>query len=335
MEKRILEVSWATLWKVGLFVLFASIMFFGRKILLGLFLAIVISSGLEFIVTFLERRGIPRTIGVILIFLLGIASGLVLVYLVIPIIVADINTVFSSFSGSDASYGVGSLFTLETSQAVTQFITKFSTQFFENSTSPLGAFSGLVGSVGLAVAILVSSFYLSLSHDGVERFLKTVLPSDYEEYALRVYARARKVIGAWFRTQILLSITMGLLVGVSLTILNVRHAFLVAILAGLFELVPFVGPILSGAVATLFALTTSASLALYTLLVFLVLHQLESHVLVPLLTRRSVGLHPVIVIISFLMGFEVGGFLGGLVAVPLAAVLYVVIDERAPRKAIV
>jgi hypothetical protein len=84
--------------------------------------------------------------------------------------------------------------------------------------------------------------------------------------------------------------------------------------------------------AIISAWTVSPILAFYTLLVFLAIHQLESHVLVPLLTRRSVGLHPVLVIIALLIGLELGGLLGAFVAVPAAAVIQEVVEFRSARR---
>jgi predicted PurR-regulated permease PerM len=130
----------------------------------------------------------------------------------------------------------------------------------------------------------------------------------------------------------LLSLIMGILVWIALLILGVEHAFLIAALTAVFEIIPFVGPILSGAVAVATALTVSFSLAIYTLLVFLGLQQLENHILVPVLTRRAIGLHPVIVIIALLIGVEVGGFLGLVIAVPAAAVFQEVIEEWSSKK---
>lgn len=332
MEARNFEISWLSLWRILFFGAFVVVLFQGRQILLGLFLAIIISSGLEVLVDFLERHGVARTLGVILIFLFGLVLVIVLVYAVLPLAVVELNTIFSGLNNSSANNLLKSLVNIKTSQSMGALLGKLSAQFFSGGVSPLDFFSQTLGSFGLAVAVLVSSFYLTLSRDGVERFIKTVFPPDYEKQALKIYERSRKKIGFWFQTQLLLSLVMVVLVWSSLFVLGVKHAFLVGLLAGIFELMPFVGPILSGAVAVTMALSTSASLALYTLLVFLALHQFESHVLVPILMRRTVGLHPVIVIISLLIGAEVGGFLGLLIAVPAAAVFQEVIDEWSTRK---
>ncbi|RJP45853.1 AI-2E family transporter [Candidatus Parcubacteria bacterium] len=332
MTRISVEVSWASLLRILLFLVLVVVMFYGKDILLGLFLAIVISSGLEVIVDFLEKRGFPRTLGVILLFLAILLFFIIVVYTVIPFVIASLNTLFSNLSRSDTAAWWSPLVGFQTSQTITALINKISSRFLAGGPSALGTLSQTLGSVGLAVAVVVSSFYLSLSKDGVERFIRAVLPTDYEDSALRIYERSKRKIGSWFRVQVVLSLVMGILVWGTLYLLGVRHSFILGILAAVLEIVPFVGPILAGGAAMLVAVTDSYALAVYTLIAFLVLHQLESHVLVPVFTNRVTNLHPVIVIISLLIGFQAGGLLGLVIAVPAAAILQEVVEEWSGRK---
>jgi len=329
MESKFFEVSWATLWRILFFFLFVYTLFSGKQILLGLFLAIVISSGLDVVVDFLERKGVPRTLSVILIFLSGLVLTTVVIYTIVPLIIADLNQLFSGFGASSA---LGQILNFKNSQSLDMVINKFYSDFFSTTASPLDFLSRALGGVGLAIAVLVSSFYLSVTRDGVEKFLRFVIPPDYEKTAINIYERSRKKISLWFGTQVLASFIMGVSVWVLLTILGVKHAFILGIFAGVFEIMPFVGPILAGALSVLVALSTSTWLAFYTLILFFVLHQFESHLLVPLLMRRSVGLHPVIVIIVLLIGAESAGFLGILISIPAAAVFHEALIEWSSKR---
>src|SRR3989344_795807 len=332
-QKMNLEISWMTLWRIAFFFAMAMLVFSGRNVLIGLFLAMVISSGLERPIAFLERRGFPRVLGAISVFVLGLSAFILLIYLIVPLLIAEINNAVLSLGKSVGGSGLGPFLSPETLKAFTDSINKISISLFSPlSASPFGALSQVLGGLSLAAAVFVSSFYLCLSRDGVQRFIRAVFPSSTEDVAIRVYERSRKQIGLWFRTQILLSVIMGFLVWIALSILGVRHAFLLGLLAALFEIVPYVGPILAGAAAVLVALTSSPGLALTTLIVFLGIQQLENHLLVPILMRRTVGLHPVIVIIALLIGAEILGVLGILIAVPVAAVFQEVVDEWSSRK---
>jgi predicted PurR-regulated permease PerM len=331
-ERNTFEISWGTLWRILAFVALIAVLYEGRQIILGLFLAIIISSGLEGVVDILEDRiRLPRSVSVILIFLAALMIFILILYTVVPFLLVEIGTIFSGVN--KASLGAwGVLLNLQASQSVSSIVAKLSTQFIASNTSPLDLFSTALGSFGLAAAVLVSSFYLSLSHDGVERFLKIVVPPDYEETTMRIYKRSKELIGSWFRMQLLLSVIMGFTVWGGLALLGVRYSFLIGILAAIFELVPFLGPILSGAVAVVAALLTSTTLAFYTLIFFLVAQQFESNILVPILSRRSVGLHPVIVIVALLIGAEVGGILGIIISVPLAAVFQEVVQDWSSKR---
>jgi predicted PurR-regulated permease PerM len=239
-----------------------------------------------------------------------------------------VNTIFSG-ADKNISGSLGSL--LNISSGSSGILSSISNQFL-NGATPLAFFSNALGSFGLAVAVIISSFYLSLSEDGVERFIKVVVPPDYELQALKIYSHSRRLMGSWFRTQLLSSLIMGVIVWIGLLILHVPYAFLIAFIAAVCELVPFVGPIISGAIGVVTALTISSTLALYTLIFFLIAQQFESNLLVPLLNRRSVGLHPVIVIVALLIGAEIGGFLGIVIAVPAAAVFQEVVQEWSTKK---
>ena len=114
-------------------------------------------------------------------------------------------------------------------------------------------------------------------------------------------------------------ILIGVLAGVGCAIIGVPFPIVVALAAGIFELVPLVGPFLGGAVAILLAFTISPVLALGALILFLGIHVVEGYVLAPRIQARFVRLHPLIALLALFAGIEVAGFLGALFAVPLAS----------------
>lgn len=329
MERHSMEISWGSLWRIAIFSVFATVIYLGHQIVLGLFLAIVISSGFEGLIDTVERRlHVPRSLGVVLVFLAALLIIAIVFYAVVPFAIVELNsiTLAAGKSSSTTTGSLGLLLSLRTSQSAGSFIKNLSTQIFAGGGS-LGVFSGALGSLGLIISVIASSFYLSLTRDGVERFIKIIAPVTYERAALRIYERSRQKIGSWFRTQLILSAIMGIVVWGGLTLLGVEGAFLIGILAAVFELVPFIGPIVAGAFAVVSALGTSPQLAIYTLIFFVIAQQFESNILVPILMKRSVDLHPVIVITALLIGAEVGGFLGIIIAVPAAAVFQEVAEE--------
>ncbi|MGB9608910.1 MAG: AI-2E family transporter [Minisyncoccia bacterium] len=326
MEKRYFEISWLSLWRLLFFGLLIVVFYLASDIFAALFLAIVISSGLDFFINFLEKRGLPRVLGTILVFALIAIIVVVILYTVIPLIIIDLNTVYKTLSRYGLNKFLPAIF-LKPSGSFADFINKISDQFFSDSSSPLDVFGGLIGNAALGVSIIISSFYLSLTKDGIERFIRAVFPESIEAKALRIYEKSLFRISRWFRAQIFLSLTMFILVFIALYFLGVKNALFLALLAGLLEIVPYVGPIISGSAAALSALTNSASLAILTLIIFIVLQQLENHFLVPLYMKKSVDLHPVIVIAALLIGGRLGGFLGILISIPLLVVIQEIFEE--------
>ncbi|MEK7198266.1 MAG: AI-2E family transporter, partial [Patescibacteria group bacterium] len=183
------------------------------------------------------------------------------------------------------------------------------------------------------IVVLVVSFYLSLSRGALDGFLSSVMPPQFEAYVHGLWIRAQKKMGRWLQAQLLLSIFIFVVVGIGLWILGVEYAFLIAIIAGMLEIVPFVGPIVAAGLAILLALSQSAILGVWVLIFFVAIQQLENHVLVPLLIKKLVGLNPVTIILAILVGAKLGGVLGMLLAVPLAAVVDEFFDDLAKRKA--
>ncbi len=134
-------------------------------------------------------------------------------------------------------------------------------------------------------------------------------------------------MGGWLIGQVELSLVIGVVVYLGLTVLGVQGALLLAVVAAVGEAIPIVGPVLSAIPAVIVALTQSPLLALATAIMYLVVQQLENNLLVPKIMERAVAIHPLAVIIALIIGGELLGIGGALVAVPVAAALAVILDE--------
>ena len=201
------------------------------------------------------------------------------------------------------------------------------------------AVSGIAGAVGILVDVvitLVLAFWLMRDAPRLRSGLMALLPTRVGrelDFALDAYV---VVVGGYVRAQLVLAVVVGALAGVGTALLGVPFPLVIALTAGLFEMIPLVGPFAGGAVALLLALTKSPTLALFTLLLFLFIHAVEGYVLVPRIQARFVQLHPLLPLVALFAGVEVAGFLGALVAVPVASYLAVLLrsavgDWRAQR----
>jgi predicted PurR-regulated permease PerM len=191
----------------------------------------------------------------------------------------------------------------------------------------LGAIWSVVGGVFGLVTILILSFYLLVEAEGLFEHVTRFVPEATRTRFVTVSRESVEKVSAWLRAQFILAGVMATFAGVGLGLMGVPYFYVVALMAAVGETIPIVGPIVAGVVAVAIASTVSAKLALSVGVYFLVLHQLEANVLVPKIMERRVGVSPVTVIIALLIGVELFGLLGAILAIPTAAILSVILQE--------
>lgn len=195
-------------------------------------------------------------------------------------------------------------------------------------TTVFGTVTSVLGGLFGIATILILTFYLLIEGEAlVARWLRLLSPSR----RVRARALADRVtdkVSAWLLGQVILCATIGTTAGIGMAILGVPFAYILAIVAAVGEIVPYVGPLIAGTSAvTLAALTVSWNVALAAGALFLVLQFLENNVLQPKLMSRQVGLSAVTVIIAVLLGGALLGVIGVILAVPTAAIVEVTIEE--------
>ena len=178
-----------------------------------------------------------------------------------------------------------------------------------------------IGGVFAFIMLIVVSFYLAVREKGVEDFIRLVIPLRHEAYAVDLWLRSQRKMGQWLRAQLLLGALIGAAIYLGLTLLNVKYALVFAFLAAILELVPIVGPVLAAVPPTIIAFLQDPSLALIVIVLFIIVQQVESHIVVPLVMKSSIGISPIVVVIALLVGAKLAGIIGLLLAVPMAAVM--------------
>jgi predicted PurR-regulated permease PerM len=199
----------------------------------------------------------------------------------------------------------------------------------EGGTEVLGHLVGTLAEVGGLLVdtllALVISFYLLLDGPTMRRRLLAVIPAAHRGKALFVETNAGRVLGGYLRGQLVMAGTIAVLAGLGCSLLGLPYALVLGVLAGLFELVPMFGPILSAVPAVLVALFLPFPTVLWVLGFFFALQQIESNVLGPRITGHAVGLHPLGALFALLAGLQLAGPLGALFAVPVAGILWVLV----------
>jgi predicted PurR-regulated permease PerM len=196
------------------------------------------------------------------------------------------------------------------------------------SSSAFNTVSSVFGGILSFLLMIIMSFYLSVERDGVGKFLKIITPLKHEGYIIDLWRRSQRKIGLWMQGQIILAVIIGVLVYLGLLLLNVPNALLLASLAGAFEIIPLFGPILSSIPAIAISFSTSGfTMALLVAGLYLIVHQFENQLIYPLVVKKVVGVPPIVSIIALVAGFQLAGFLGLILSVPIAAILIEFFDD--------
>jgi len=341
-ESRLIRISTDTMIRAILLIAAAVILFKIKDILLLVLVSIVIASFVEAGVRMLKSWGMGRSLSVPIIFILVIGSMAAIFYTFVPIVVRELSGVLTTlFTYLPASTPVNS----QAIEGVTSFIASIShhTSFAEilssikTSSSMLSQGATTVigstfGGVLDIVLVVVMSFYLSIQEKGIDNFLRILTPLRHEHYVVNLWNRTQHKIGLWFKGQLLLGLAVGAITIVVLALLGVKYAFLIGLISGVAELIPF-GVIFAAVPAILFAVIDGGLLlALKVFIFYIIIHEIESYVLSPVIAHRTVGIPPLVVLLSFLIGITVAGFWGAIIAIPVAVFILEYLSDVEKQK---
>ncbi|MFH0905250.1 MAG: AI-2E family transporter [bacterium] len=333
IKREITEISIASVLKVILVLLGLWALFLIRDIIAIMFVALIIAATLSPLVDRLAKRGIPRAVTIILAYILIIAAFGVIIYFVLPPVITQLRQLaeqvptysryFNSFIEGVKQFGIQAHLIDGSQQNITalsDFLNNFTSNIFNTTRGFINGFVAML-------TVLVLTLYLLLDEDGIKKFFVALMPVKQKT---RIVAVANKIgagLGAWLRGQLLLGLVIGIVVYIGLYFLKIPYALTLALLAGVLEIIPIIGPIVSAIPAILIALAISPTMALFTVLFYLLVQELENKLLVPKVMQRSVGLHPVTIIITLLIGAKLMGVLGILLAVPITTMIYIILKN--------
>lgn len=279
-----------------------------------------------------RRLGVPRTVAVLAVLAAGLGIVALLGWLVsgglvsearsladqAPTLVDKANSFIAGIRNQLNSHGIsvgsGGL-PADTVGAISSHIASFL----------VAGIGGIAAGLLDILVTLVVAFWLLRDGAGLREGLLGHLPGRMRsevDFGLEAFG---VVIGGYVRAQLLMAALIGLMAGIGCALLGVPFPIVVALAAGIFELVPLVGPFIGGAVGILLAYSREPTLALWTGLLFVGIHIIEAYLVAPRIQARFVRLHPLVVLLALFAGIDAGGFLGALFAVPLASLLAVYI----------
>lgn len=327
--KQTIEISTGTILKFVLIILGLVFLYFVRDILLVLFVAIIISSAVDAPVDWLAKRKIRRVLGVALVYLLAaLFFGLLLLF-IIPPLAEQVKLLANNFP--DYLDRFNSAFSLLQEKSISYnasgILSRFGSQLSGWASNLFSATASVFGGLVSFFLIIAISVYLSAEEKGIKKFFVSITPEADKIYVAGLVDRIQAKFGAWVRGQIVLSLVIGILVFLGLSILKIKYALMLALIAAVLEVIPYLGPFISAALGIALAFTQSPILALITAILYYVIQEFENLLIVPQIMKRVTGLNPVVIIISVLIGAKLAGVLGIIIAVPLAAGLSVFLND--------
>ena len=307
-------------------------------VLTPLLLAVAIAYILNPVVIWLEQR-LSRTLAVLLIFLVFFGISFVFLARFLPMFIEEINSLVMRFPRYvkqvqgllDKFYRATDRLNLP--QSILGALEISLDTIEERLLANLARIPEVTFNVARGLftffLVLVLSFYLLRDFELVKDSLYYIIPRKSRSRARKILHEVDSSLGKYIRGQLVLALVVGALTYLSLLLLGVEFSLIWGIFAGITNTIPYFGPFLGAVPAVLMALLTSPALALKTILVFVIIQQVESNFISPYVLGKTMGLHPLVVLLALLIGGQFFGIWGLIAAVPVVAVARIVIRNLA------
>lgn len=300
--------------------------------------AIVIASAVEPLVRWFGKYHIPRVLAALITYVGGIVGFIAIFFLLIPPIATDLQQFITRLPSlvevglTELQAKVGFL-PLDSIVIQLQHATTDANSYVDNALTGIFTIgSSLFSGLFAFVFVIVISFYLAVQEDGIADALRIVAPKEHEAYVLGLWSRSQRKIGRWLQGQLLLGVIIGVIVFIALTILQVQYAFILAVLSALFEIIPYFGPVMAAIPAIAVATIQEPLLGFLVAGIYVVVQQMENHLIYPQVVRKTVGVPPLLAIIAILIGGKIAGMMGVIIAIPIAVVLVEYLNDRVDHK---
>ncbi len=328
-----INISTRTFVKAVFIVLSLWFLWFIREVVAIFIASIMLASLIDPFADWFEKKRIPRGLAVLIVYTFLIAVMAMIFILMIPIVAQQIVQLLSNLSGSysDVAEYLGRFQAFSEAhgfseninsslQAVQQSITSWVSSLFTTV-------KGFFGSIAALAIVLVLTFYMVVEEESMRKYFKGIAPAEYKPFIAQLLNKMQKKIGAWLRGQIILGVFVGSLVYIGLKFLGVEYALLLALIAAIFEIIPYVGPVFSLIPAVIIGFAQSPMIGVGVVILYLIIQQIENNLLVPKIMQKVTGLNPVVSIAALLVGIKVGGVVGAILAIPLATMIVVAIED--------
>lgn len=331
------RVMWATLVLVLVALGFWLLYRFNQVIFI-LFIAIVMGTVIRPLVTWLHRRGLPRMAGVILVSLLLLALLIGFVLLLFPLIVEQGATIVAAAPGyyqnlrawmahypNQLIVRLGEFLPV-TLPGLTPTL-QTGPQMLASASQAMGYVRSAAKIIFTAIVILLLAFHWTLNGPRTIQSLLLLAPKGHRESLSELVAAMESKVGFYIAGQGALCLVIGVMALIAYLIIGLPNALVLALVAGVLEAVPMVGPLLGAVPAAVIALSISPTKLIWVIVATMIIQQLENSLLVPRVMRRAVGVNPFVSLLAFFAFSSLLGIAGALMAIPMAAILQLLLDR--------
>lgn len=307
-----------------------------RQIVLILFVSFLFASALMPTVDFLQKKKVPRALSVLVIYVVVITFLVAFISSFVPTLGKELVKLARNLQEALLGLTKGGVnipalnFVLEPLQDfdvktlsanLEQYLLSIGKQLSSLAGNAVGFLIALSNGLLNFLLVLVLTFMFVVGRDDVNQFIVSLFPKEYENYILNKNKAIQVKIGYWLQGQVALMIVIGVITYIGLSIIGVEYALTLAAFTGLAELLPVVGPMLALLVALPIAANEAFWMVGAVFVFYMVIQQLENNLLVPAIMKKAVGLNPIVVIVSMLIGFQFLGVLGLIISVPVATMV--------------
>ncbi|KKR18536.1 MAG: hypothetical protein UU65_C0002G0029 [candidate division CPR2 bacterium GW2011_GWC1_41_48] len=333
-ERVTVDISVWSVLKVILALILVALVYYLREIIILVFIAFILTTTLEPTIDRLQRRKVPRGLAIAGSFAVIIS----IVYLAFASIIPKLSEQISVLAGNlptivqqlgNQLFANNPQLASDLSNQAIEYAKNFRASVPSGLVS--GFFSTAAGVFGFfvsVIAVLALTFYMLLEKVGAGRPIFKYIPVNEKNRAIHIFDKITKKLSNWLKGQFVLSGFIGVITYIVLMVVGLRDmALALSLFAALMELIPVIGPFIALIPAALLALTISPATAIAVMIAYLIIQQIENHILVPQVMRKAVGLSPLVILVGILIGAKVLGIIGILLAVPIIASLHVILEE--------
>lgn len=330
---RVIAISTGTIVKVVGIILAIGLAWVLRDILLYTFTAFLVAGVIYPMAKWAERHHIPKGLAVAVVYIILIGFIITAVSFLVPALFEQTRLAAGAFGNTlswlqDATGLLRDVALRMGIQAGTSpTMAGVASQAQDVALGFLGTLNSVAGGLAGVIVVIALSFYIIIEDQAARKVFRSLVPEHYQEFVSRLVFQVVEKLGAWMRGQLVLSATVGITYFITFTVLGLPYPLLFALVAGLFEFVPYLGSIVVAILSIFIAFTVAPWMAIVVMIVALAMGQIQANIIAPMVMRRAVGLNPIISILAFLVGAKLFGAVGAVFAIPVATACSVAAAE--------